>query len=113
MRYYHTNILVVEYPTKFLRTPITARQKFLVAWTDTIAESNFEVIERGTLIGKNKHGTKHARKTTIRVAHNISLKQFIDQASRHFSEKLNVNPHDLKLSFEKFEPFFNTKEVSA
>lgn len=102
MKYYRQNVLVIEYPTSFLGHPTTARINWAVAWTELSSDNKVKFIEKGSKF--DAKGRKHTRNMVLIDLH-CNRETFIDEISRFFSQKLDVNIHDLKFRFKKYQPF--------
>ena len=108
MKYYETNMLIIEFPTKFLGIPtektMTGRIRWKVAFTSLTGEK-IQFISKGSkLAGKRGENGQRAKRNTILVDVYVQKEQFIDAISRYFSEKLKVRPQDLHFRFESPQP---------
>ena len=110
MKYYSTNLLIVEFPTKFLGVPtektMIGRVKWKVAFTELTGDK-VRFIARGSKL-TDRRGDKlghRSRQNIILVDIYAQKEQFIDAISRFFSEKFNVRPSDLNFRFEEPQAF--------
>lgn len=105
MKYYSTNTLIIEFPTKFLgmatEKTVTGRVKWKVAFTELTGEK-VRIITRGSKLteGRGNRIGHRSRQNIILVDVYAQKEQFIDAISRFFSEKFNIKPSDLNFQFE-------------
>jgi len=108
MKYYETNNLFIEFPTKFLGIPtektITGRIRWKVAFTSLTGEKIQFIAKGSKLAGKLGERGHRFRRNTILVDVYVQKEQFIDAISRYFSDLLKVRPKDLHFKFESPQP---------
>lgn len=104
MRYFRTNTLFIEFPTTFLGNQVTARLAWKIAWTSLTGDKVRFIPKGSKLAGKSGKKGYTTNRNLILIDIYTSKEDFIDAISRYFSEKLNVNVHDLNFKFKSPTP---------
>ena len=103
MRYFSTNNLIIEFPTKFLgiatEKTVTGRVKWKVAFTELTGEKVSFITKGESVTSKGKR----SRQNIILVDVYAQKEQFVDAISRFFSKKFNAKPSTLNFRFETIE----------
>jgi hypothetical protein len=99
LKYYRENTLIIEYPSgNFIGQKCLARVSWRVAWTELVGD-NVRILD-------NIQGFRHRiRRRIILVDLHCSKEQFVDSITKFFSQKLQVNPSQLRFNFKEWTPF--------
>jgi len=119
MKYYDTNFLIVEFPTKFAymlgvknEEFVKGREKWKVAFT-SLNHDKIRIIPRGSKL-PSRRGEKLGQKTKKRlilVDAYATREEFMEAISKFFSETKKCKPSELNFQFEKPEnPFGDLNE---